>query len=42
MHHSTHFESALHLRALTRATHTRHATARLASLARNPMRNVKE
>ena len=40
MRHSAHTESALHLRALTRATHTHHATARVASLARNPGKHV--
>ena len=42
MHHSTHTESALHSSAITRATHTCYATARVASLALNPRRYVNE
>ena len=41
MHHSTYTESALRSCVLTRATHTRHATARVASLANNPRRHVQ-
>ena len=40
VHHSTHTESALHSCALTCATHTHTATARVASLAHNPRRHV--
>ena len=39
-HHSTHTESALHSSAITRATHTCYATARVASVAHNPRRCV--